>query len=252
MSDMVYETILVKTIDRIGIVTINRPNKLNALNRQVKSELADVLAKLEKYPEVDIIVLMGAGEKSFIAGDDIAEFPTRTQADFLPFQELTLQIEALKKPVIAAINGYALGGGCEIALACDFRIATTLARFGLPEINLGIIPGAGGTQRLPKLIGKSRALELIMTGEQIDAIKAKKIGLIDKLVNPPELLEETVKFAKKLLEKSQLAIQAAKQAVNYSSDHTVEDGLKKELDLLWQLKNTDESKKRVEKFLKKK
>jgi enoyl-CoA hydratase/carnithine racemase len=252
MSKMIYETILVKTIDRIGIVTINRPNKLNALNKLVKSELADVLAKLDRDAQVDIIILTGAGDKSFIAGDDIAEFPTRTQADFLPFQELTLQIETLKKPVIAAINGYALGGGCELALACDFRIASTSTRFGLPEINLGIIPGAGGTQRLPKLIGKSRALELIMTGEPIDATAAKEIGLIDKLVPPQDLLEETLKFARKLLEKSQLSIQAAKQAVNYSTDNSIEDGLKKELDLLWQLKNTDESKKRVEKIIKKK
>jgi len=252
MSKMIYETILVRTIDRISIVTINRPNKLNALNKQVKSELADVLTKLDKDPQVDIIILTGAGDKSFIAGDDIAEFPSRTQADFKPFQELTLQIESLKKPVIAAINGYALGGGCEIALACDFRIASTLSKFGLPEINLGIIPGAGGTQRLPKLIGKSRALELIMTGEPIDATTAKQIGLIDKLVNPQDLLEETLKFAKKLLEKSQLAIQHAKKAVNYSTDHSIEAGLQEELHLLWQLKNMEESKKRVEKFLKKK
>ena len=252
MNKMTYETILVKIENRIGIVTINRPNKLNALNRQVKSELADVLAKLDKDAQVDIIVLTGAGDKSFIAGDDIAEFPGRTQNDFLPFQKLTLQIEALKKPVIAAINGYALGGGCEIALACDFRIASTSSKLGLPEINLGIIPGAGGTQRLPKLIGKSKALELIMTGEPIDATAAKQIGLVDKLVAPQELLEETLKFARKLLEKSQLSIQAAKRAVNYSTEHSIKAGLKEELMLLWQLKNTDESKKRVEKFLKKK
>ncbi|MDD1777736.1 MAG: enoyl-CoA hydratase/isomerase family protein [Candidatus Helarchaeota archaeon] len=252
MSKMTYETILVSTADRIGIVTINRPNKLNALNRQVKAELAQALTQLDSDPQVDIIILTGAGDKSFIAGDDIAEFPTRTQADFLPFQELTLQIEALKKPVIAAINGYALGGGCELALACDFRIASTSSKFGLPEINLGIIPGAGGTQRLPKLIGKSRALEIIMTGEPIDATAAKQIGLVDKLVPPQDLLEETRKFAKKLLEKSQLAIQSAKKAVNYSTDNSIKNGLKKELDLLWQLKNTEESKKRVEKFLKKK
>ena len=252
MSKSTYETLLVRTIDRIGIVTINRPNKLNALNKQVKAELAHALTQLDSDPQVDIIILTGAGEKSFIAGDDIAEFPSRTQVDFLPFQELTLQIEALKKPVIAAINGYALGGGCELALACDFRIASTSSKFGLPEINLGIIPGAGGTQRLPKLIGKSRALELIMTGEPIDATAAKEIGLIDKLVPPQDLLDETRKFIKKLLEKSQLAIQSAKKAVNYSTDNSIKDGLKKELDLLWQLKNTDESKKRVEKFLKKK
>jgi enoyl-CoA hydratase len=252
LSFNTYETLLVERANRIGIVTINRPNKLNALNRQVKAELSQVLEKLDKDNQVDVIVLTGAGNKAFVAGDDVAEFPSRTQVDFKPFQELTLKIEALKKPVIAAINGYALGGGVELAIACDFRIASITSKFGFPEINLGLIPGAGGTQRLPKLIGKSKALELIVTGEFIDAATAKEIGLIDKLVNPEELMEETLNFAKKLTEKSQPAVQYAKKAINYSTTSSIEAGLKKELDLIWQLKNTDESKKRVEKFLKKK
>jgi enoyl-CoA hydratase len=218
----------------------------------VKAELSLVLEELDEDPEVDVIILTGAGEKSFVAGDDITEFPSRTRSDFRPFQELTLKIEALKKPVIAAINGYALGGGVEIALACDFRIASDASKFGFPEINLGLIPGAGGTQRLPRIIGKSKAFELIATGDSIDASTAKEIGLIDKLVVPEELMEETLKFAKKLTEKSQPAIQCAKKAVNQSTSNSVPDGLRKELDLIWQLKNTDESKKRVEKFLKKK
>jgi len=249
---MAFETLLVETIDRISIVTINRPNKLNALNKQVKAELTQALEKLEKSTQVDVIVLTGSGEKAFVAGDDISEFPSRTQADFEPFQELTLKIEALKKPVIAVINGYALGGGLELALACDFRIASTLSKFGFPEINLGLIPGGGGTQRLPKLIGKSKALELIMTGDSIDADTAKEIGLVDQLVEPEVLMDEALKFARKLSEKSQIAIHSAKKAVNYSTASSIEAGLQKELELIWHLKNTDESKKRVEKFLKKK
>ena len=247
-----FETLLIHTANRISIVTINRPKKLNALNKAVKQELSRILDNLEKDTQVDVIILTGAGDKAFVAGDDITEFPSRTQADFKPFQKLTLKIEALKKPVIAAINGYALGGGVELALACDFRIASTTSKFGFPEINLGLIPGAGGTQRLPKLIGKSKALELIATGDSIDAATAKEIGLIDKLVNPEELMEETLNFARKLSEKSQSAVQSAKKAVNYSTSTPIEAGLQKELELIWQLKNTDESKKRVEKFLKKK
>jgi enoyl-CoA hydratase len=248
---MTYETLLLQIEERIATITINRPTKLNALNKQVKRELTNVLNTLAQDDQVAILLITGAGEKSFIAGDDIAEFNDRTKDDFKPFQEITLQIENLRKPVIAVINGYALGGGTELALACDFRIASTNAKFGLPEITLGIIPGAGGTQRLPKVIGKSKALELIMTGEMIDASTALALGLIDKLVLPAELMPSAISFAKKLLQQSRLAIECAKEAVNYSTTHSVEVGLEKELELLWKLKNTPESKQKVEAFLKK-
>lgn len=246
-----YETLLLQIKDQIATITINRPDKLNALNILVKSELSDVLRKLEEDKMVDIIILTGAGDKSFIAGDDIAEFPTRSKDDFRPLQEITLKIEHCKKPIIAAINGYALGGGTEITLACDIRIASENAIFGLPEINLGIIPGAGGTQRLPRVVGKAKALELIMTGDFIDARIAKEIGLINMLVAPNELMEKTLEFAKKLLSKSQVAIQCAKEAVHFSMTHSIEIGLEKELDLLWKAKNTEESNQKVRNFLKK-
>ncbi len=222
MSLMNYTTLLIEFVEKIAIITINRPKKLNALNETVKAELKDALDNLEQDDQVDVIVITGAGEKAFIAGDDIAEFPTRTKDGFKPFQAITLQIENLKKPVIAAINGYALGGGTELALACDIRIASDNAKFGLPEITLGIIPGGGGTQRLPKIIGKAKALELIMTGDFIDAKTAKDIGLINRLVLPAELMERTIEFAKKLISKSQVAIRCAKEAVMHSTKLPIE------------------------------
>jgi enoyl-CoA hydratase len=248
---MNYTSIILEITEKIATITINRPKKLNALNEMVKKELADALEQVDANPDVRAVIITGAGEKAFVAGDDVAEFAERTRAGFKPLQDITLKLEHLKKPVIAALNGYALGGGTEIAISCDFRIASTNAKLGVPEITLGIIPGAGGTQRLPKLLGKSKALELIMTGEFIDAHTAKEIGLLDYVVSPEELISFTRAFAQKLVTKGQLALQYAKEAVNYSISHSIEAGLKKELDLVYTLKNTDHSKKKVEAFLKK-
>ncbi len=248
---MNYTNILLEISENIATITINRPKKLNALNETVKTELADALEQLDANADVRVVIITGAGGKAFIAGDDVAEFAERSRAGFKPLQDITLKLEYLKKPVIAAINGYALGGGTEIAISCDFRIASTNAKLGVPEITLGIIPGAGGTQRLPKLLGKSKALELIMTGEFIDAKTAKEIGLVDYVVAPDEFISFTRTFAQKLVAKGALALQYAKEAVNYSISHSIEDGLEKELDLVYALKNTDHSKKKVEAFLKK-
>ncbi|MHA1648637.1 MAG: enoyl-CoA hydratase/isomerase family protein [Candidatus Helarchaeota archaeon] len=251
MNSENYTSIIVKIIDNIALITINRPDKLNALNKIVKTELMDVLERLEHDPNVKVIILTGAGEKAFIAGDDISEFLHRTKADFELLQCLTLKIERLKKPVIASINGYALGGGLEVALACDFRIASENSKFGFPEINLGLIPGAGGTQRLPKLIDPAKALELLMTGNFISATTAKEIGLINHISKSQELQEFTLNFAKKIAEKSALALEFAKKAVNYASQADIESGLKQELDFVWKLKNTPESEQKIKAFLKK-
>ncbi|MHA1267156.1 MAG: enoyl-CoA hydratase/isomerase family protein [Candidatus Helarchaeota archaeon] len=246
---MSYQTLILQIEDKIATITINRPEKLNALNACLKSELLAVLDKIEKDPTIKVIILKGAGEKAFIAGDDISEFPTRSKDDFRPLQEITLKIENFKKPVIAVINGYALGDGCEIALACDLRIASTSAKFGFPEITLGIIPGAGGTQRLPRVIGYAKAFELIATGDLIDAKTAKEIGLINEVIEPEELSSVSLELAKKLAEKSGAALQAIKEALSFSKSHSIVEGLEKELDLVYYLKNTPLSKQLVAAFL---
>ena len=248
---MKSKSILVKKNDNVAFIIINRPKKLNALNKEVKSEISKALDEFEKDNEIKVIIFSGSGPKAFIAGDDIAEFEHRTKADFALLQDLTTRIEQFNKITIASINGYALGGGCEIALACDFRIASNNSKFGFPEITLGLIPGAGGSQRLPRLIGKSKALELIITGDIIDADIALEIGLINQMVEPNKLEEITLLFAKKIASKNLRSIQMAKDLVNYTVDNDLKTGLKKELDSIWELAETEESKEKVRKFLKK-
>ncbi|MHA1145315.1 MAG: enoyl-CoA hydratase/isomerase family protein [Candidatus Helarchaeota archaeon] len=248
---MTYKHVILKKDEDLGYITVNRPEKMNAFNKLVKQEFLDALDCLEHDDKIRVIIISGAGEKSFIAGDDVEEFATRSKEDFRPLQEITNKIENSKKPVIAAINGYALGGGAELALACDFRIATENSSFGFPEINLGIIPAAGGTQRLPRLIGKARALEMIMTGDFIDASKAEKIGLINKMVPRSKLNEETTKLARKLAKKSPHALKLAKKAINNSVMKGINEGLNLELDFIHELKETEQSKDLVENFLRK-
>ncbi|MHA1231605.1 MAG: enoyl-CoA hydratase/isomerase family protein, partial [Candidatus Helarchaeota archaeon] len=206
----------------------------------------------EDDTSIGALVLTGKGDKSFIAGDDIAEFETRKKDDFRILQNLTIKIEEYKKPIIASINGYALGGGCEIAISCDFRIASENAKFGFPEIKLGLIPGAGGTQRLPKLIGLSKAKQLIFTGELIDSKEALRIGLIDIITKQSELRKYSLEFAHKLSKFSPLALQLAKKAINSSSYVNLKNGLDMELDYVWDLKNSEISKKLVRDFLNRK
>jgi len=232
---MTYQTLLVDIRDRISVVTINRPDKLNALNEQAKRELADVLTGIKSDANVDVVVLTGAGEKAFVAGTDIEELAKLTGETAKEFslrgQEILSLIENLGKPVIAAVNGYALGGGCELALACHIRIASENARFGQPEVNLGVIPGYGGTQRLARLIGRGRAMEMILTGIHIDAQEALRIGLVNRVVPLQDLLETARRMARAISEKAQIAIRMALKAVNMSEETPLTEGLRLEASL---------------------
>ena len=214
---MVHENLLVSIENKIAIVTVKRPKALNALNRQTLLELQETFIGLANNDDVQVIILTGHGEKAFVAGADIADMQAFSSLDARQFakqgHQLMQHIEGCIKPVIAAVNGFALGGGCELALGCDIRMASDKACFGLPEVGLGIIPGFGGTQRLARLIGKGRALELILTGSMIDAAEAYRIGLVNKVV-PTDLLLETAKtMAETMISKGPCAVQLAKQAI---------------------------------------
>jgi enoyl-CoA hydratase len=229
-----YETLLLERRGRVALLTINRPDKLNALNIKTRQEGAAALEELQADDEVRVVVITGAGEKSFVAGADIAEFEGRTaltQRDVMTGRSLFTAFDAFTKPVIAMINGFCLGGGCELAMACDLRIASDKARFGQPEINLGIIPGGGGTQRLTHLVGESKAMEMILTGDMIDAETARQIGLVNRVVAHAELEVETMKLAEKISEKSPVALRMAKEAVKTAARSTLDEGLRREIDL---------------------
>jgi len=216
---MNFENILVTIENNIGQITINRPSKLNALNVATIQELHNAFKNLESKEEVCVIIITGEGEKAFVAGADISEFAHFSVEEGAQLaaqgQELLFDfVENLKTPVIAAVNGFALGGGLELAMACHFRVASDNAKMGLPEVSLGVIPGYGGTQRLPQLIGKGRAMELIMTAGMIDAETAKNYGLVNHVVPQSELLEFTKSIATKIIRNSPMAISKAIKAIN--------------------------------------
>jgi len=216
---MSFENIIVTAENGIGQITINRPSKLNALNRATIQELHDAFENLESNSDVRVIIITGEGEKAFVAGADISEFASFTIQEGAQLaaqgQELLFNfVENLRKPVIAAVNGFALGGGLELAMACHFRIASDNAKMGLPEVSLGVIPGYGGTQRLPQLIGKGRAMEMIMTAGMISAEDALRNGLVNHLVPQSELLDFTRGIAAKIMRNSPFAIGRAIKCVN--------------------------------------
>lgn len=249
-----YETILVEKNEGVAVITINRPDKLNALNSKVHEEGVAALDELRTDAEVRVVIFTGAGEKSFIAGADISEFKGQTPVtQRAVFQNKTLfnSIDTFPKPVIAMINGFCLGGGCELALACDIRIAGENAKFGQPEINLGIIPGGGGTQRLTKLIGEGKSMELILTGDMIDAETALKLGLVNHVHSPEELTEKTLKLAGKIAGKSPIALQMAKEAVKTASRSNLDEGLKREVDLFAITFSSEDKEEGVSAFLEK-
>ncbi|HEX5717064.1 MAG TPA: enoyl-CoA hydratase-related protein [Thermoanaerobaculia bacterium] len=248
------ETILVEKEGRVAILTVNRPDKLNALNQQVRDETLQALAEIEKDDSVGVVVITGAGEKSFIAGADIGEFAGRTpfdQREAMASPRVFDIMANYPKPVIAMINGFCLGGGCELAMSCDMRIASDKARFGQPEIKLGLIPGGGGTQRLPRLLGLGHAMRLILTGDMIGADEAKAIGLVEMVVPAEELRAKTLELANKIAAMSPLTIRVAKEALRASERLAIEDGLPYERDLFCLCFSTQDKEEGVKAFLEK-
>ena len=252
---MTYTTLLYEKADGIGKVTLNRPDKLNALNSTVYRELYEVFVSIEQDPEVRVVILTGSGEKAFAAGSDVAEMQNMGSLDVEKFMGTIRKasdfIYALSKPTIAAIQGYTLGGGCELSMCCDLRIASEKTKFGQPEINLGLIPGAGGTQRLPRLIGAARAKQMIFMGDQIDAATALAWGLINKVVPPEKVMEEAMDWAKKLVSKSGPVLAAAKTAINTGLETDLGSGLSVEIKCNAVCFSTHDRKEGMDAFLEK-
>jgi len=230
---MAYQNILLETFDRIALLTINRPDKRNALNQPTRDEILQALDEVSISPH-RVLIITGAGDKAFIAGADIGEFEGRTvltQREVMRQRRIFDAVEEFPKPVIAMINGFCLGGGMEFAMACDIRIAADSAKLGQPEINLGIIPGGGGTQRLTRLAGEGKAMELILTGDLIDAAEAKALGIVNDVVPLSQLRDRVMSLAAKIAEKSPIALRMAKEAVKTASRMNLREGLERETDL---------------------
>jgi enoyl-CoA hydratase len=248
------QTVLSAREGRVAILTINRPDKLNALNEEVRVELLAALAAIETDDGVGVVVITGAGEKSFIAGADIGEFAGRSPFDqrFAMRSPRIFDVMAsFPKPVIAMINGFCLGGGCELSMSCDMRVASEKARFGQPEINLGLIPGGGGTQRLPRLVGMGHAMRLILSGDMIPAAEAKEIGLVDLVFPADELRARTLELAQKIAAKSPLTLKVAKEAMRSSEKLAIEDGISYERDLFCLCFSSKDKEEGVAAFLEK-
>ncbi len=252
---MATEQVVLKNIDgHVATLTINRPEKLNALNIATRSRIVEELNDLAANDDIRVVILTGAGEKSFVAGADIAEFEGRSPVD--QFRVMTdssafLAVDQFPKPIIAAINGFCLGGGCELALACDIRIASEKAKLGQPEINLGLLPGGGGTQRLPRLVGMGAALKMLYTGDFIRADEAYRIGLVDEVVPPDQLVARAKELADTIASKSPVALRMIKQAVRTSARTSLDEGLKQEVTLFSLAFASEDKKEGVDAFLNK-
>lgn len=252
---MEFKNLLLDIKEKIAVVTINRPDKLNALNNETLSELQS-LFNIIKYDEnVYVIILTGSGEKAFVAGADISELNKLNMLEAKKFAEfgqgIFTCIEEFEKPVIAAVNGFALGGGCELALACHIRLASDNAKFGQPEVNLGIIPGYGGTQRLARIVNPGRAMEMILTGDLVDANTAYEIGLVNKVYQQSDLLSKAWEMAAKIASKGQIAIKFAIKAVNSSKQLSLREGQNIEASLFALCCGTDDFKEGTSAFLEK-
>ncbi len=248
------EVVLKEIAGRVATVTINRPDKLNALNGSVRKQFVAALDQLRTTDQVRTVIVTGAGEKAFIAGADIGEFEGRTAIDQFRVMK-TFQVfdalDAFPKPVIAAINGFCLGGGCELAMACDIRIASAKARLGQPEVNLGILPGGGGTQRLPRLVGMGNALKLLYTGDMIPAPEALRIGLVDEVVPHDQLMDRARELAGAIAQKSPVALQLIKEAARASVRTSLDEGLRHETTFFGLAFSTEDKEEGVKAFLEK-
>lgn len=252
---MTYQNLLFEKEGSVGLLTINRPKVLNALNRETMTEISQIVGKIATDPEVSVLIITGAGEKSFVAGADISEMRTLSALEgraWSKFSQATFNaIENLPQPVIAAVNGYALGGGCELAMSCDIRIASEKAKFGQPEVLLGVVAAFAGTQRLPRLIGKGRAKELLFTGDQIDAAEACRIGLVNKVVPAGELLTAAKALAAKIISRGPVAVQLCKAAVNEGLDMDLESAQAYEAEVFGLCFATDDQKEGMNAFVEK-
>ncbi len=252
---MNYSNLLIEKKNNVATVTINRPDKLNALNAETMYELKSSFTELKSDPETYVVIITGSGVKAFVAGADIAELNKLDVVTGKTFaekgQEVFNLIESLDKPVIAAVNGFALGGGCELALACHIRIASENAKFGQPEVNLGIIPGYGGTQRLTRLINSGRAMEYILTGDMIDSNEALRIGLVNKVYPQTELMTKVLEMAAKIASKAQQAIRLSVKAVNMVDEVSGKEGLNYEASLFSLACGTEDFKEGTKAFMEK-
>ena len=249
---MAYQNIIVEARGRIGLVTLNRPQALNALNEALIAELNDALAGFESNPEIGCTVITGS-EKAFAAGADVKEMAEKTYVESYlgKFLEGWTRISETRKPVIAAVSGFCLGGGLELAMMCDFIIASETARFALPEITLGIMPGAGGTQRLPRFIGKAKAMDLILTGRMMDAAEAERCGLVARVVPPEKLLDEAMAAAAKIASYSQPIVMMAKETVNRAQETSLAEGARFERRLFLAMFGTEDQKEGMKAFIEK-
>jgi len=250
---MAYKTIIVETADHVALIRLNRPDALNALNSELWGELAHAVSDADANEKVRCIVITGS-EKAFAAGADIKEMADKTAVEVFAGDMYAAEMAALehcRKPIIAAVSGYALGGGCELAMVCDFIIASETARFGQPEINLGVIAGMGGSQRLTRLVGKPKAMEMHLTGRFMDAEEAERSGLVSRVVPAKKLMDETMASAQKIVEKSMIAVMAAKEAVNRSYETTLHEGLLHERRLFAGLFATEDQKEGMVAFMEK-
>lgn len=251
---MNFELINVRTeADKVGVITLNRPKQLNALNNQLMDELGAALKAFDADPAIGCMIITGS-EKAFAAGADIGAMASYTFADVYKGDYITRNwetIRSIRKPVIAAVSGFALGGGCELAMMCDFIIAADNARFGQPEIKLGVIPGAGGTQRLPRAVGKAKAMDMALTGRMMDATEAERAGLVSRVVALDKLMEEALGAALIISEYSQIATMAAKESVNRAYEGTLSDGIVFERRLFHALFATADQKEGMDAFVNK-